>query len=197
MREYLVFTDNRGSGPELPDGNREIKTPPAHQAMTLAAGVADMTSIIGKAQRLFLFAAALLAADIVAAAITMTALLGHGRGVSMGSAALLVPVLLAWIITVLLMIQADQPVTTSLGEVRRATGAPVDLSAPWLPLAGAPGSTGTPGDDLDLGWDHLVLFIGSATRHYQRTRVALLWAIGTSVSLLLWMALVLGVATVL
>lgn len=155
-----------------------------------AEAVAEITLTMGNARRNFLISGGLLAADIAGAAVTMSSLLSHGQGVTLGSAGLLVPVIAGWLITALFMVLAEQPVAGSISEVRWVTGAPVDLSAPWQPLGARPIA------ESEIGWEHVVPLIGAATIHYMRSRVTLLWAIGTSAGFLLWMGLSLGIATV-
>lgn len=190
MREHLTLAENRGPEPELPLENHGHNAPDSDPVPDSMATVARITAVMSGSRRLFLFSSGLLTADVAAAAIAMSAFLSHGRGVALGTAGLLAPVMLSWIITATLIIQAEQPVAGALGEIRRATGAPVDLSAPWLALGFAPNA------DSDIGEEHLVLLIGSAILHYARSRVALLWAVCTSVGLMLWLAIALGIATV-
>lgn len=133
----------------------------------------------------------LLTADVTGAAIAVSALLSHGYVVSLWAAGLLVPVILSWLITAMLMTLGERSVAGALGELRRVTGAPVDLSAPWR----SPGVT--PLADWDREWDYIVLLIAAANLHHARSRLALSWAVITTAGFLLWLALSLAIGAVL
>ncbi|HEX6452654.1 MAG TPA: hypothetical protein VF060_24740 [Trebonia sp.] len=139
-------------------------------------------------RRLFLVSGGLLTADVTGAAVAVSALLSHGHDVALWAAALLLPVILSWFIAALLMALGEQAVASSLGELRRVSGAPVDPSAPWRSMGV------TPMADPDIAWEHIVLLIGTATLHHARSRLALRWAIITTVGFFLWLTLSLAIA---
>lgn len=173
MSEYLV--------PAPPDRGRERDR---------AADVAEITSIVGNTRRLVLVSGGLLTADIVGIAIAIWGLLGHGHSVVLGSSALLAPVIASWLAAAALLVGAEQPAASALGELRRDTGAPTDLSAPWRPLGVRP-LVGT-----DLEWGRIASFIGAATVAHSRARLALCWAVIATAGFLLWTALSLAIAAV-
>jgi hypothetical protein len=111
------------------------------------------------------------------------ALLGREGAWTLGSLGLLVLVMVSWLRTSLLVVLAERPVAGALGELRRVTGAPVDPSAPWLPLGVRP----IPASDL--GWDHVVPLIAATNLRHARARLAFSWAVITTTGFCVWMAL--------
>jgi hypothetical protein len=191
MRDHLVSTANFASWPEPRwDNEEDNEPPPDGQERGRAAAAAKITSTMSDSRRLFLISGGLLTADVTGAAVAVSAFLSHGHSVALWAAGLLVPVILSWFIAALLMTLGEQAVAGSLGELRRVTGAPVDLSAPWRSLGV------TPMADSDISWEHIVLLIGAATLHHARSRLALRWAIITTVGFLLWLVLSLAMAAV-
>jgi hypothetical protein len=191
MRDHLVSTANFASWPEPRwDNEEDNEPPPDGQERGRAAAAAKITSAMSDSRRLFLISGGLLTADVTGAAVAVSAFLSHGHSVALWAAGLLVPVILSWFIAALLMTLGEQAVAGSLGELRRVTGAPVDLSAPWRSLGV------TPMAESDISWEHIVLLIGAATLHHARSRLALRWAIITTVGFLLWLVLSLAMAAV-
>jgi len=190
MSEHLASTANFTSWPELSSDDEENDEPGHGQGRGRAAAVAEITAVMSDTRRLFLISGGLLTADVTGAAIAVSALLSHGHVVSLWAAGLLVPVILSWLTAALLMTLGEQSVAGALGELRRATGAPVDLSAPWQSLVV------TPMADLGREWDHVVLLIGAANLHHARSRLALSWAVVTTAGFLLWLALSLAIGAV-
>jgi hypothetical protein len=191
MRDHLVSTANFASWPEPRwDNEEDNEPPPDGQERGRAAAAAKITSAMSDSRRLFLISGGLLTADVTGAAVAVSAFLSHGHSVALWAAGLLVPVILSWFIAALLMTLGEQAVAGSLGELRRVTGAPVDLSAPWRSLGV------TPMAESDIAWEHIVLLIGAATLHHARSRLALSWAIITTVGFMLWLALSLAMAAV-
>lgn len=191
MSDHLASTANFTSWPELHSDNEENDEPPDGEGRGRAAAVAEITSVMSDTRRLSLMSGGLLTADVTGAAIAVSALLSHGYVVSLWAAGLLVPVILSWLITAMLMTLGERSVAGALGELRRVTGAPVDLSAPWR----SPGVT--PMADWDREWDYIVLLIAAANLHHARSRLALSWAVITTAGFLLWLALSLAIGAVL
>lgn len=150
-----------------------------------AAGT-DVISVIGDARRLLLISGGLLAADLIGTASVVSALVGRGHPPALASLCLLLPVVLSWLLTAAAMLAAERPVAGALGELRRATGAPVDLSAPWAPLGVRPlaGS--------ELGWGHVVPLIAAANCQHTRARLALWASVLTTAAFFLWMPIALA-----
>jgi hypothetical protein len=96
-----------------------------------------------------------------------------------------------WLAAAALLLHAERPVAGALGELRQATGAQVDPSAPWPPV----GVRQLPASQLR--WSHVVPLIGATTIRHARARLALAAAITASAALLLWMLLALAVAAVI
>jgi hypothetical protein len=153
-----------------------------------AAAVAQITSLLGNTRYLILTSTALLAADIAASAVITAALLGRKEISALCPLVLLVLVLLSWLRTSVLVILAERPVASAFGELRRATGAPVNPSVPWRPLGVRPMPC------ADLGWDQAVLLIAAVTLRHTRARLALSWAVITTAGVCLWMVLSCAIA---
>jgi hypothetical protein len=145
--------------------------------------VAQITSITGDVRWLILVSGGLLAANLVGVALVVTALLGRHGVWMLGSLGLLVLVILGWLRTSLFVVLAERPVAGALGELRRATGAPVDPSAPWPPLGVRPMPAS------DLGCDHVVPLIAATNLRHARARLAFSWAVITTTVFCVWMAL--------
>jgi hypothetical protein len=186
MREWLPSSPDPGAWPERPEWGRALPDDPGCDRTAAITGVILVT---GGTRRLTLISAGLLAADVVGAAIVVSALLGRGKVLALGSVGLLVPVTLSWLVTAVLVLLAEGPVTSAFSELRRATGAPVDPSAPWSPLGVRPLT------DSEVTWGHVVPLIAAATRQHARARLALSAAVITTAVFLLWMALSLAAAT--
>lgn len=177
MREDLAPTQDPDTWTEFPAWDR---TPPDARPRESSSAIAQITSIAGDTRSLTVVAGTLLAADLIAATAMMAALLGHRDAFPPSSVGLLALVTLSWLRASLQTVLAEQPVACALGELRRATGAPVDLSAPWPPLGVRRVSAS------DLGWEQAVPLIGAATIRHARARTALSWAVITTIGLCIW-----------
>ncbi len=187
MHEYLEAPAGPAPWPGIP--HADSAGDHAHEAGCQAA-VSDITTAIGDTRWLVLVSGGLLAADVAGAATVAGDLLGRPGAAAMGSVGLLVPVMVSWLAAVALLLLAERPVAGALGELRRVTGAPVDLAAPWRPL----GVRRLPPAELD--WSHLVPLIGATVVRHARARRALFAAIVTTAGLLAWLVLVLAIAAV-
>jgi hypothetical protein len=199
MREQLASTANFTSWPEPPDPAWDDRA--AHEAASDRNGhdgperrhdaaVADITSAMADSRRISFVVGGLLTANITGAAIAVSAFLGHGHQAASWAAVLLVPVMLSWLVAAISMITGEAAIASSLGELRRVTGAPVDLSAPWISLGVRPMAK----DGID--WDHVVMLIAAANRYHARARLALSWAVITTVGFFLWLVLSLVIGAV-
>jgi hypothetical protein len=121
------------------------------------------------------------------AAAVGAALLVRGQPLAMGSLGLLLPVLVSWLVTAALVLFSEGPVTSAFAELRRATGAPVDPSAPWAPLGVEPLA------DSEVTWDYVVPLIAATRRQHARAFRALSAAVLTTAAFLLWTVLSLAV----
>lgn len=190
MREHRISAS--GPAPWAGAGrvNEDTTAPAGGQAGDCAAAVTGIASLVGDTRRLVLVAGGLLVADIAATPVVVSALLGRGHNVAWGSSALLIPVTGSWLAAAALLVLAQQPVAIALGELRRATGAPTDPSAPWRPLGVRPLA------DADLGRGHAAPLIGAAAIAHTRARLALAWAVAATTGFLLWTAISLAIAAV-
>ncbi len=188
MREQLTLPPDPGAWPGTPG---EYRAPADREAYGYPGAVTEIVSAIGDTRRLTLISGALLAVDLAGMAIVVSALLNRGHAVALGTAAgLLMPVVLSWLAAVLLVLLAEWPVAGGLGELRRATGARVDPSAPWSPLGVLP----LAGPDLD--WSHVVPLIAAATLQHARAHRALHWTVITTAAFFLWTMVSLAAAAV-
>jgi hypothetical protein len=185
MREWLSSPPEAGAWPEAPGRGRALAD---DRSCDLTAAITDVISVTGDTRRLIHLSAGLLAAVLVGAATVASALLGRGQVLALGSVGLLMPVILSWLVTAVLVLLAEGPMTSAFSELRRATGAPVDPSAPWTPLGVRPLA------DSEVTWGHVVPLIAAVTRQHARARLALSAAVITTAVFLLWMALSLAVA---
>jgi len=185
MREQPVSTPERGAWPGIP-GQDPI--PADRQAPGCPAAITQVLAVIGDTRRHVLISGGLLAVDLVGAASVASALLGRGGVVALGTVGLLTPVLLSWLVTAVLVLLAERPVTGALSELRRATGAPVDPSAPWSPLGVLPLAASA------LNWGHVVPLIAAANIQHARARLALAAAVITTAAFFLWVVISLAVS---
>lgn len=183
MREHLASVPGPRSWPE-PDSDNDDKHDTDH-----ASAVADITVAMGNARRLAGAAGGLLAADAAGASIVVSALLTKPNGVAWLAAVLIVPVVLIWVAAALFLVLAEEPAAAALGELRRGTGAPADLTAPWRPLGMRSLA------DLDLD-GRVVSLIGAAAVAHTRARRALSAAVTATAAVLLWAAVALAIAAV-
>src|ERR1700722_4122606 len=102
--------------------------PPPTAESTVAAEVTSVIEVTGDAHRLILSAVGLLATDLIGAAVVLSALFTREHVLGLGSAGLLLPVIAGWIVTAVLVLVAEWPVAYAFGQLRWATGAPVDPS---------------------------------------------------------------------
>lgn len=154
------------------------------------AALSDVVTATGYTRRLTLISGGLLAAVLVGAATVTSALAVRGQPLMIGASGLLLPVVLSWLTAAVLLAVSESPVSRALGELRWMTGAPVDPSAPWSPLASYPPA------NAQMTWDYMVALIAAATRQHARARLALSAAIVTAAAFLLWTALSLLAVTV-
>lgn len=185
MREWLSPSPESGTRPGTP-GNGRVLTD--NRSCDHVPDVTDVIAVTGDTRRLTHFATGLLAAVLVGAAAVTSALLSRGHALTLGLVGL-IPVLLSWLVTAALVLLAEGPVTSALAELRLRTGAPVDPSAPWLPLGVRPLS------DAETTWGYVVPLIAAAARQHARTRLAFGAAVFTTAAFLLWMTLSLAAAT--
>jgi hypothetical protein len=186
MHERLSSPPEPGTWPEAKGRGHTLAE---DRVCDHTAAITDVISATGDTRRLIHLSTGLLAAVLVGAATVASALLGRGQALALGSVGLLMPVILSWLVTAVLVLLAEGPVTSAFGELRRATGAPVDPSAPWSPLGVRPLA------DSEVTWSHVVPLIAAATRQHARARLALSAAVITTAVFLLWMALSLAAAT--
>lgn len=158
--------------------------------MSPPAAIFEIVTVIGDTRRLALISGVLLAADIAGASAAAIALLARHDLAAVGSIGLLAPVALSWLVAALFLLLAEQPLVGALGELRRATGARVDLAAPWQPLGVLPMPAS------ELAWSNVVPLIAAATIQHARAHRALCSAVVTTAVVLLWMGLSLVIAEV-
>jgi hypothetical protein len=198
MDEYRSSQAVPGSWPvpQQPD-QFQADAEPLAGAAGLASGeefdhrtaVADVIAFTGDTRRLTLISAGLLAAVLVGTAVVGAGLLVRGRPLGLGSLGLLAPVLVSWLLTAALVLFAEGPVTSGFAELRRATGAMVDPTAPWTPARAMA--------DSEVTWDYVLPLIAAARRQHARARLALSVAVLTTAGFLLWMFLSLAVAALI
>jgi hypothetical protein len=160
----------------------------AAQAFDRTAAIAGVITVTGDTRRLSHISAGLLAAVLVGAATMGAALLVRGHPLALGSLGLLAPVLVIWLLAAALVLHSEGPVTSAFAELRRATGAPVNPYAPWVPVGVEPVV------DSEVAWDYVVPLIAAARRQHERARLALSVAVLATAAFLLWMVLILAVA---
>lgn len=184
MHEWLSSPAEPLTWPELSErGSGDPGLPAADSSADRVAAIAEVIAVAGDTRRLSYVCAGLLAAVLVGIATVGSALAISGRALALGSVVLLLPVLASWLVTALLVLLSEGPVSRALGQLRHVTGAPVDLSAPWIPVGV------DPLPDAEVSWYHVVPLIGAATRQHARARIALSAALLTTVAFLAWMAL--------
>jgi hypothetical protein len=184
MYEYLSNQGKPGPWPAPPGQERALADPPAFDR----AAIAEVIAITGDTRRLTYIAGCLLGAVLAGAATVGAALLVRGQPLSLGMVGLLIPVIVSWLVTAALVLYSEGPVTSAFAELRRVTGAPVDPSAPWVPLGVQTLA------DLEVTWDYIVPVIAATRRQHERTRRALSAAVLTTAAFLVWMVLSLTVA---
>jgi hypothetical protein len=192
MREHLTapLEPPPWPGPQNHDpASRDFEDLAGDEAGCPAA-VSEITTAIGDTRWLILVSGALLAADVAGEALATAELLGRRDSVALGLVCLLVPVMLSWLVATALLLAAERPVTSALGELRRVTGAPVDLAAPWRPI-GVRRLTAA-----ELDWSHVVPLIGAAATRHGRARQALFASVITTAGLLGWLLLSLAISAV-
>lgn len=145
--------------------------------------VTQIASLLGDTRCLVLVSGALLTADVVGGAVVMSALLGRKEIAVLSAIGLLLLVLPSWMRTSALVLHAEWPVAVAFGELRRATGAPVDPSAPWLPTGAQPMVVPDP------GWESAIPLIAAVNVRHARARLALSWAVITTIGLCVWTAI--------
>jgi len=186
MREWLSFPPEPAVWPEAPGRGPVLADDRGHD---LTGAVVDIISATGDTRRLTCLSAGLLAGVLVGAATVTAALLTRGHALAVGSVGLLLPVLISWLVTVGLVLSSESPVTGAFAQLRRSTGAPVDLSAPWAPLGVRPLA------DSAVTFSHVVPLIAATARQHARAQRALFAAVITAAVFLLWLVLSLTAAT--
>lgn len=135
-------------------------------------------------------AGALLTATAIGVAVTGTAWPPRLQaGATVCGLVLLAPVLLTWIRAVVLLALAERPVTSSLAELRRHAGAPVQPAAPWIP-----GGIGR-ATAFNLDRRHAQALIAAASLRQARTQHALRWAMLAAGGCCVWTAVVLALSS--
>jgi hypothetical protein len=185
MPEQRISAPAPGVWPAAARRDQSLADDRAHDCPT---AIANVISVIGDTRRLTLISSGLLAADLVGAGSVASALLARGHVLALVSVSLLLPVAVSWLVTAAVVLLSERPMAGALGELRRATGAPVDLSAPWAPL----GVRQLPASDLD--WSHFARLIAAADRQHTRARLALSASVLTTAAFFLWMSVALTAA---
>lgn len=186
MHEYLSSPAQPATWPILPTLN---SPPAADPAAARTADIVELITVAGDTRRLGFAAAGLLAAVLVGTAAVGSALAVRGHVLAVGSVAILLPVAVSWLVAAVLVLTAEHPLTAALGELRHATGASVDPSAPWAPVGVRPLA------DAEVTWGHVVPLIGAANRQHARARLALGAAVFTTAAFALWMTVSLAAVT--
>jgi hypothetical protein len=150
--------------------------------------IADVIAITGDTRRLTYVCGGLLGAVLAGAATVGAALLVRGQPLAVGTLGLLIPVILSWLATAALLLYSEGPVASAFAELRRATGAAVDPSAPWASL-GLQSLA-----DSEVTWDYIVPLIAATRCRRERARRAMGAAVLTTAAFLLWLVLSLTVA---
>jgi hypothetical protein len=184
MRENL-FTQAEASMWPHPPNRRPLADAQGDDRTT---AVAEVIAVTADARRLEHISAGLLAAVLVGAATVGAALILRGQPLALGSLGLLLPVIAIWLVAAALVLYAEGPITSAYAELRRATGAPVDPTAPWAPVGVVPlaGS--------EVTWDYVIPLIAATRRQHERARRALFVTVLTTGAFLLWMFLSLALA---
>jgi hypothetical protein len=185
MHEQRISAPVPGVWPAAPRRDQQLAD---DRAGDCPAAIANVISVIGDTRRLTLISSGLLVGDLVGAGSVASALLTRGHGLALVSVSLLLPVAVSWLATAAMVLMSERPMAGALGELRRATGAPVDLSAPWAPL----GARQLPASDLD--WSHFTRLIAAADRQHTRARLALSASVLTTAAFFLWMSVALAAA---
>lgn len=152
-------------------------------AASRAAAIASIVAVAADTRRLANASAGLLAGVLVGSATVAAALAARGRQAEIGSLALLVPVIVCWFGAAALVLLSEWPVSSPLARLRLASGAPVDLSAPWSPMGVRPLA------DAEVTWPYVVPLIAAVALRHARSRRALFAAALTAGAFLLWMSL--------
>jgi hypothetical protein len=179
MHEQHVSPREPGGWPGTPPPDRRLA---GDQIYDCPAAITAVISIMGDTRRLSLISGGLLAGNLIGTSSVLSVLLGRGHVLALALLWLLLPVVLSWLATAAVVLAAERPVAGALGELRRATGAPIDLSAPWAPLGVRPLAA-------DLDWGHVVPLIAAANCQHTRARLALSAAILTTAAFFLWMSI--------
>jgi hypothetical protein len=185
MYEQHVSSPEPAVWPRTPHKDQRPADGQVHGCPT---AITDVISVIGDSRRLILISSGLLVGDLVGAGSVASALLGRDHVLALVSLCLLLPVVLSWLVTAAIVLLAERPITGALGELRRATGAPVDLSAPWSPL----GARQAAASDLDRS--HFARLIATANCQHTRARLALSASVLTTAAFFLWMSVALAAA---
>jgi hypothetical protein len=143
----------------------------------------EMTFTLGDARSSLLVTGGLLAAGVIGFGIAIEAW-PPSRDVTLDCLCCLGSVLMAvcWITAAMLLALAFSLVTDALGELRRRTGARVQVSAPWASFV----ARGTALTDLDP--EETQKFIATVAFSYARAQLALRWAIMMASCFCAWTA---------
>jgi hypothetical protein len=188
MHEQRIPAPKPGVWPATPRKDRHLADDRGYGCPT---AIANVISVIGDTRRLILVSSGLLVGDLVGTGSVASALLSRGHVLALVSVFLLLPVALSWLVTAAVLLLAERPIAGALGELRWASGAPVDLSAPWAPL----GVRRLPASDLD--WSHFARLIAAADRQHARARLALSASVLTTAAFFLWMSVALAAAALI
>lgn len=164
-------------------------TPPRSDANDDLAWTGELAVLLGDTRACMLFSGSLLGAALIEMTIVLAARplsrLTGAAGLYCGC--LLAVVMISWLWAAALVALAEVPAARALGELRRKSGAPVDLSVPWV----------TFGHRLmtvsELGPEDMLVLIGAVTRRHARACLAARWAIAAATGFFAWSALFLTV----
>jgi hypothetical protein len=164
------------------------RAPAADDTHSSAAVIGALTHLLDDTRTATRLAGGLLTAAAVGVAVTATAW-PLRAGATVCCLILLVAVLLTWVRAAVLLALAGRPVTGTLAELRRHTGAPVQPAAPWV-LGGTGQVT-----EFHLGRRHAQSLIAAASLRQARTQLALRWAMLAAGGFCVWTAVVFALSS--
>jgi hypothetical protein len=153
-----------------------------------AAVIGALTHLLDDTRTGTQLAGGLLAAAAVGIAVTGTAW-PLRPGATVCCLLLLVAVLLSWVRAAVLLALAGRPVTGTVAELRRRTGAPVQPAAPWVR-----DGTGQV-TEFHLGRRQAQSLIAAASLRQARTQLALRWAMLAAGGFCVWTAVVFALSS--
>ena len=161
----------------------------SERSVSRSEALADMGELLHDGR------AGMLVCGVTIAAVTLGFALEEpqlARALHAGAAVVCVVLLIALAASVVrtatLMIAAGSPLVDELGELRRRTGAPVDLSAPWIAAGGSAGPFPA------SGWEHVRVVLAAAHVRSVRIHRALIWASISAGCFFVWTLAVLALA---